>query len=619
MPTYTTPDGLRKPSADDPIKDLNVAAKLAEDIGGLADTTQQALSGVHGKNSEQDGRLDGLEVAPPAHGGSHGTNGSDPIIVNPSTQLGPTLIYTGNANDLGETTIMWVNAPTATTANNYPVDREGHISARKFSADNRVQQTYTTYADPNATDNKWRTSRTFTRWRTGSGASAVWSEWSGISRELDRGRVPSGTDLTTFATLANVGTWYAYNAYSGQITGWPDDEELLPCLVTVEAGDMLKTIRITHLADGSGEEWVGTVRSTTWTGWRQVQADNPLVPRSWSAGAAGVMTGPVYNEGSPALLDLRNAVRRGLAGEDVNLVCVGDSKTRGSQSSDVSELSYPAQMEKLLGARPGVIFAGAHPNTPDLRWSFTEVDETQMIFAKPTAPTATAQITVDTPHTGATFVLSSTVAGTITATVDGGTPESFTVQGDDVFRPFTINGLPDTAHTVVFDLSGLGTGWTLRSYRPLYSTPGLTITNAGVGGSQARHWRKTPIDGIPNYFGMLDGAATLDGITFDAATVGLGTNNPTDTANIAGAYDDILAEVGTVLAVSPGAVPASREVAIAEVYATADRLDLPLVDNRLIVGNQAMAAARGLAVDNVHESAKGYAVEASVMAKTIKV
>ena len=69
---------------------------------------------------------------------------------------------------------------------------------------------------------------------------------------------------------------------------------------------------------------------------------------------------------------------------------------------------------------------------------------------------------------------------------------------------------------------------------------------------------------------------------------------------------------------SPSGVPSNRDVAAQQIYQSADALDLPLIDFRVVIGSDTEAVARGYTTDSVHESVRGYSLEAAEVARVLR-
>jgi hypothetical protein len=71
---------------------------------------------------------------------------------------------------------------------------------------------------------------------------------------------------------------------------------------------------------------------------------------------------------------------------------------------------------------------------------------------------------------------------------------------------------------------------------------------------------------------------------------------------------------------APGGIQATdtaRNAAVQYLYDIADRLDLPLIDYRAVIGTDEYAAPLGMKRDTLHENERGYVLEAQVVARFI--
>lgn len=329
----------------------------------------------------------------------------------------------------------------------------------------------------------------------------------------------------------------------------------------------------------------------------------------------------LYNGESPRHADLLNVVQRGLRREaTVHLVCAGDSKTAGSgvqaEASTTDVSSYPARLASLLGARPGVVYAWSDSAVTDSRWAFTGMTHTGASHSmQSTAGTAGTATFTSSPATGVAVFVSAPTTGDVTVTVDG-VAQTVAVTAADTWQRHEVTGLTNQPHTVSVTRPD-NAQFRVLAVQHLYATPGLTISNAGYGGSAASQWRA----GRTGWTTYWKEAYALPGVTVDGTLSNHGTNLPTDTAGLSGWYDDLIAYGKPVLAIAPGGLTTGGDLDTARtaVWDNATRLDLPLVDFRAVVGTQDQAATRGLMNDQLHENSRGYMLEAIALSRALTV
>jgi hypothetical protein len=327
----------------------------------------------------------------------------------------------------------------------------------------------------------------------------------------------------------------------------------------------------------------------------------------------------LYNGESATMRTIRDVIRRGLAGERKRIVAAGDSKTfgNGSTQPQVSTNSYPAQLQELLGANPGLIYG----NLGDLRWSaasnIVSATGTNQNFLQSPGGAWSATFTSIAKFTGFKVFAYISAGGTVDVTVDGVAQTPFTVTAGSTWKVATYSGLSDAVHTIVFS----GTGITfLLGLEPTYAT-GLTISNAGRPSSSAAEWL-SPTDWSRLYSAAFSvNNTTLTPLKPDAAFINIGTNTNSST------LDDITSFITNVnglaipvLLIVFGGVGSAGNYDNKRVrlYDIADSLDLPLIDFTSLIGDQPAATAAGLLQDTVHENSRGYALEADALARVIR-
>jgi hypothetical protein len=324
----------------------------------------------------------------------------------------------------------------------------------------------------------------------------------------------------------------------------------------------------------------------------------------------------LYNEGSADLLALRRLVAEARTGVDRMILCAGDSKTRGGgvEPLPTSLWSYPAQLQGLLGARPGMVYAA----TTDNRWGdvtgYVQRPETSRLYC---STTGAGSITF-TSDPGETFVgfnlylYSGSVDLTPTVTVDGD-PVSVALVGIGFpWRKRTVTDLDDTEHEVTISVPIASA---LLGIEPIYANPGLRIANGGRGSSAPLDW--LPINDASLWATQFaqDTSSQMnkpDGVILNLATNGSMSSLVTVASNIK--------NLGIpLLLVSPGGNPddGTYNPKRSAVYDVADSLDLPLVDFAAVIGTYPRASAAGLMDIDVHENERGYAIEAATLARVL--
>lgn len=333
--------------------------------------------------------------------------------------------------------------------------------------------------------------------------------------------------------------------------------------------------------------------------------------RRWSA--------PAYYPEALSLTNFREVVARGMRGEDKEIVFIGDSKTEGSgltgaQVGVVGEWAFPSQLRRMLGASTGLIVANV--TAGDNRWTASNM--TRSTAARcclvPVTPGASkyAQLTTTEAHTGARIYAQSAAGATVTVTVDGAAT-SWVIPAGTGWVERRVTGLANTTHVIKVDSAG---DFDVLGVTPEYSTPRLRITRAGRSSSSAADWNATAADGL--WASTVAGAAT----TPAALVIGLGTNDPTNTAAITAVYTRAAALGIPVLCVSPGGLGgassyATYAAAKGAIYDAADARGFPLIDFESVVGDYTAANGSSLMGDTIHENANGYALEAAAVARLV--
>jgi len=98
----------------------------------------------------------------------------------------------------------------------------------------------------------------------------------------------------------------------------------------------------------------------------------------------------------------------------------------------------------------------------------------------------------------------------------------------------------------------------------------------------------------------------------------LGTNSDT-TANLQTVAANVKALNIPLILLAPGGLgnDSTYNPRRAQVFDVADALDLPLIDLTHIIGAYDTANAAGLMGDTIHENGRGYALEASAIARVM--
>lgn len=330
---------------------------------------------------------------------------------------------------------------------------------------------------------------------------------------------------------------------------------------------------------------------------------------------------PVYNPESLALTALREVVARGRNGAGAEIVCIGDSKTEGAglggaQASQTSQWAWPSQLRRILGASEGFIVANV--TAGDTRWVVTNmvrsaVDRCCLVPAVAGAPTVkSARLTTSEAHTGLRVYARATAGAAATVTIDGKV-EAWAIPAQAGWAEYKVSGLADTTHVIKVESTA---DFDVLGATPEYPTPRLRITRAGRSSSSAAQWNMTTVEGL--WASVISSAATAP----DALIIGLGTNDPANTAAITAVYARAAALGLPVLGISPGGLGglasyATYAAARKAIYDAADTHGLPLVDMEQVVGDFAAANTAGLMGDTVHENALGYALESEAVARAV--
>ena len=330
---------------------------------------------------------------------------------------------------------------------------------------------------------------------------------------------------------------------------------------------------------------------------------------------------PFYNTGSQNTARIRGGIVDSLMNDaDYEIVFIGDSKTEGSgpAESKVYEYSYPDQLRRLVGGVEGFIVAHTQGASWDDRWTATPgyagTTSTRMGIISSGTGSRSVTFVSNFAHTGATWYIHAVNGGTITASVDGGAGQDFTIPAGDGFTPITPEVSGDTVHTYV--LTTTMTGVHIPGFRPLYGTPQLKFSRLARRGSSPNDW-------ISGNYTAMPGTSLWETVlaVSDASAIfcQLGTNLGPDNAESAATklgtvLDAVASRDVASLIIAPGGLNDSAFLPLyAAQWDAADRHDFPLVDFQSVIGNYATANALGLMADTVHESKRGYSYGAAAL------
>jgi len=327
---------------------------------------------------------------------------------------------------------------------------------------------------------------------------------------------------------------------------------------------------------------------------------------SWSAasGHSWLSSGAIYNSESPHLERFRRRFREGLKGRATRCTWIGDSKTYGTWRDAV-----PYYVQDWTGARVGMIYAAPQDNRWNLVTGYAIAAGTQQYLAPDASSLHTAILTTDRAHTGFTLYGAATAGGSVTVTVDGGAPQTWTVPAGNAWSGFTVDGLADATHVINVSTTA---AVSLLGADMRYTTPGLAISNAARNASTAAGWNATGWNDL--WTGALAPGAP------DLIIAGIGTNDPTNTAALDTLYDKLVATGKPVVMTAPGGLEVgdtARAAMVRYLYSIANRLDLPLIDYRAVIGTAEQATVFGLKRDTLHENERGYVLEARVTVSSL--
>lgn len=339
----------------------------------------------------------------------------------------------------------------------------------------------------------------------------------------------------------------------------------------------------------------------------------------------------LYNQESPALRTIRGLVAKAKAGQPVRALAMGDSKTAGfgvnAGGAIVASDSYPGQLRDILGGRDwfiyGNTFHGSGVGGIDTRWSsvvgFTRdpanTDGRRLYLKSADTGTSSIRLTVDSPTTAIRLygVSNDTGAVNVSVSIDGGAAVTWVAATGAAWQSFDVRSLVRTSHTV--DISVTGKFWLLGA-EIVDGAGGLQISNAGMCSATAYEWVDTT-----SFTNLRRSAVDGPGVPKpDFVLVNLGTNwTPSGVSNIGNIATYLAALNIPAILLVPGGIAndATYDPVRLGYYALADSADLPLIDLTNVIGNYAVANARGLSYDTLHENAKGYRLEAAAIARVL--
>jgi len=329
---------------------------------------------------------------------------------------------------------------------------------------------------------------------------------------------------------------------------------------------------------------------------------------------SGIWTPPVYRPDAPATFRIRGEIAAGLfAEQDVEIVCIGDSKTKGSSTGGGKqpERSWPGVVRRALGAVEGFIVAA--PANEDDRWNPTNMERGTDVNLDGLgtingASPSVFSFTYSEAHTGGSFWIYSAAGATVTITVDGGSGQSISVPAGGSYRQITPTVSGNTSHTYALTTSG---AIRVYGFRPTFSVARLKITNLGRPSSAATSWAT----GSGGAIGLWSGFRTVISDP-DVILCQHGTNGASG-GGIPELFAQIVGVTDLAVVIAPGGIGTTPDTQFGPMYLAvwdqADLHNLPLVDNATVLGNSDEATARGLMADTVHENRRGQAWVASAI------
>ena len=154
--------------------------------------------------------------------------------------------------------------------------------------------------------------------------------------------------------------------------------------------------------------------------------------------------------------------------------------------------------------------------------------------------------------------------------------------------------------------------------------PGIEVINAGWGASGTPDWNSAAAWNCNQAFdAILDSnALNCSVLCLDINDAYFGVAQATYRANLDALLTKLKGKGDVIVRISPtvgtGAVAqATQDIYWAIAIAAAEAADVPYVDLRSVLPLRAASLTHGIARDDLHETARGYAIEAEVMARAL--
>lgn len=154
--------------------------------------------------------------------------------------------------------------------------------------------------------------------------------------------------------------------------------------------------------------------------------------------------------------------------------------------------------------------------------------------------------------------------------------------------------------------------------------PGIEVINAGWGASGTPDWNSSYTWNCKQAFdAILDSnALNCSVLCLDINDAYFGVAQATYRANLDALLTKLKGKGDVIVRISPtvgtGAVAqATQDIYWAIAIAAAEAADVPYVDLRSVLPLRAASLTQGIARDDLHETARGYAIEAEVMARAL--
>lgn len=391
-------------------------------------------------------------------------------------------------------------------------------------------------------------------------------------------------------------------------------------------------------------------------------------PASSNAGSSSVTAGGIYdavggswiprytpdqtafrNFKSSNTTSLRRMVADARSGYARSRLCVfGMSTEAGAGSLNASlyagnsrSKSWPMQLAKLLVSRglnasSDYIVGGgnkAASSLPafDTRVAFTNTAETLVVqlWGGPTFQmTATTGQIVFTPSASFDRIMvasASSSGNSVITTVGNGGGVSGTLNTSSAPGVVYADNACSAGSTVATLTCGSGGG----AYPFLIGTRdstklGIEVINAGWGGSGTPDWNSSYTWNCNQAFdAILDSnALNCSVLCLDINDAYFGVAQATYRANLDALLTKLKGKGDVIVRISPtvgtGTVAqATQDIYWAIAIAAAESADVPYVDLRSVLPLRAASLTQGIARDDLHETARGYAIEAEVMARAL--